>query len=233
MSFQEKASRDFYKQAPVPTYFFGGGLSFQVRKNFFMHTAVVYMRKGENLSSNAAPNLMHKEIYHSIDMPILFTREFKMTVGNDKVLKWYGGIGPNLSYWLNGKGSLYTLQQWEDGSSVLDYKFSFQQAGDNPDPSTVYVPDANRLQLGINLAAGFIFEPLGYQRVHVNFRYEIGHSFMARDGMETFQGINDYHGDLKARMKVFCISLSYLIDLKTAEKNKGRSTSTLMKKKRR
>jgi len=233
VTFQEKTSKQFYKQTPVLTYSFGGALSFQVRKNFFMHTALLYVRKGENLSSDAVPDLMHKEIYHTIDIPIIFTREFKMRVGPDKFLKWYGGLGPNISYWLNGKGSVYTLQQFEDGTSTLDYKFAFQQPGDNPDPSKVYVPDANRLQLGLNLSTGFIFEPLGYQRIHFNIRYEIGHTFMAKEGMETFSGLNDYHGDLKARMKSLRISLSYLIDLKTAERKKGKSTSTLMKKKKR
>src|SRR5258708_1515683 len=67
VSFHDSESRHFYKQTPVPTFQFGAGASFQVRKNFLMHTAVLYSRKGENLTSDVDPDLKHKEIYHFID----------------------------------------------------------------------------------------------------------------------------------------------------------------------
>src|SRR5438045_4546533 len=81
VSFHEKESRQFYKQAPVLSFMGGIGLSFQVRKNFYMHTAALYSRKGENLSSNVDPDLKQKEIYHFIDVPIVFAREFKINLG--------------------------------------------------------------------------------------------------------------------------------------------------------
>src|SRR5437879_3080619 len=96
VSFHESDSRHFYKQTLVPSFQFGGGASFQVRKNFLMHTAVLYSRKGENLSSNVDPDLQHKEIYHFIDVPIVFAREFKINLGTNKIIKWYFGLGPNI-----------------------------------------------------------------------------------------------------------------------------------------
>lgn len=225
VSFHNSDSRQLYKQTPVPTFLGGVGVSFQVRKNFFMHTAFLYSRKGENLSApDVDPNLSHKEIYHFIDVPVVFAHEFKIDLGNNKIVKWYAGIGPNLGYWINGKGSLVNNQLLEDNFSAIHYKIDFKST-DNPDPSKVYVSDANRFQLGLNFATGWVFEPVGFQKIYFNIRYELGHTYISKGGMETFSGINDYHGDMTARNMGLHMSLSYLIDLKPAERKKGKSTS--------
>jgi hypothetical protein len=214
-----------YKQTPVPTFLGGLGVSFQVRKNFLMHTAFLYSRKGEDLSApDVDPDLHHKEIYHFIDVPIVFAREFNIKLKGNKSLKWYAGIGPNIGYWLSGKGSLINNQLLEDNFSTLNYKIDFKST-DNPDPSKVYVSDANRFQLGLNFATGWVFEPVGFQKIYFNIRYELGHTYISKGGMETFSGINDYHGDMTARNMGLHVSLSYLIDLKPAERKKGKSTS--------
>ena len=231
VSFHEKESRQFYKQTPVLSFMGGIGLSFQVRKNFYMHTAALYSRKGENLSSNVDPDLKQKEIYHFIDVPIVFAREFKINLGHNKVVKWYAGIGPNIGYWLNGKGSMINNQLKEDGFGAIDYKIAFKGT-DNPDPSRVYVTDANRFQLGLNLATGWVFEPVGLQKIYFNIRYELGHTYISKSGLEAFPGINDYSGDMKARNMGLKMSVSYLIDLKPAERKKGKSSSGIGKKKK-
>lgn len=233
MSFQESDSRQNYSQAIVPTFHFGLGLSFQVRKNFYMHTAALYSRKGEDLGSNTDPTLKHQEIYHFIDVPIVFAREFKLNLGHNKIVKWYLGMGPNIGYWLDGKGSLLNNQLLEDGFSTVDYTIAFRST-DNPDPNTVYVPDANRFQLGLNLATGWVFEPVGLEKIYFNIRYEIGHTYVSTNGYESFSnfGVNEYHGDMKARNMGLKISVAYLIDLKTAERKKGKSSSHVVKKKR-
>jgi hypothetical protein len=199
-----------------------------------MHTAALYSRKGENLSSTTDPTLEHKEIYHFIDVPIVFAREFKIDLGKNKIVKWYFGMGPNISYWLNAKGSLINNQLLEDGFSKVNYKMVFGQT-DNPDPNKVYVPDANRFQLGLNIATGWVFEPVGLQKIYFNVRYELGHTYISKSGYESFSnfGVNEYHGDMKARNMGLRVSLSYLIDLKTAERKKGKSSSNVVKKKRR
>ncbi len=231
VSFHESDSRHFYKQTPVPTFHIGGGASFQVRKNFVMHTAVLYSRKGENLSSNVDPDLKHKEIYHFIDVPIVFAREFKINLGANRIIKWYAGLGPNIGYWLSGKGSILNNQLLEDGYPTRDYKIDFNNTS-TPNTANVNLPDANRFQLGLNIATGWVFEPVGLQKIYFNIRYEIGHTYISKSGLETFAGINDYQGDMMARNMALRMTLSYLIDLKPAERKKGKSSSNVGKKRR-
>jgi hypothetical protein len=234
VSFHDSDSRQMYKQTPVPTFHFGAAVSFQVRKNFYMHTAALYSRKGENLGSNTDVSLKQKEIYHFIEVPIVFAREFKIDLGKNKIVKWYVGIGPNISYWLNGRGSLINNQLLENGFPPANYKIDFRSS-DNPDPSKVYIPDANRFQLGLNIATGWVFEPVGLQKIYFNVRYEIGNTYISKSGYESFYnlGLNEYHGDMQARIMGLKASISYLIDLKTSERKKGKSSSKIVKKKRR
>jgi len=228
VSFHEKDSRKFYKQTPMIGWLGGVDLSFQVRKSFYMHTALIYSRKGKNLSSDQAPDLKQREVDHHIDMPVLFTHEFKIKMGRYKVVKWYGGIGPNISYWLGGKGTLNTSQLLEDGYPPIDYSVGFKEQDSNGG-SVVTVHQANRLQLGLNISVGAAFEPWGYHKVYVNLRYELGHSYIAKGAATTFPGVNDYSDDVRARNMGLRLSASYMIDLKTSERKKGKST---IKKKR-
>ncbi|MGC4021171.1 MAG: outer membrane beta-barrel protein [Cyclobacteriaceae bacterium] len=229
VSFHEKESRQFYKQTPMPSFSAGLGISFQVRKNLFMHTALLYTKKGQNLTSDQSPDLKQKEIYHFIEAPVIFTREFKIRFGENKIVKWYAGMGPNISYWLDGKISLMTTQQREDGVPVRNYQIDFNRSN-NPDASKVYLPDANRVQMGLIFSTGWVFEPVGMQKIHLNVRYEVGGTYLSKTGLESFAGINDYHGDLKARMMSLRLTASYLIDLKPSERKKGKSTSTIARK---
>jgi hypothetical protein len=86
------------------------------------------------------------------------------------------------------------------------------------------VTGANRLQLGLNLATGISFEPLGYQKMMLTVRYEAGHSFLSPDGSGTFRQTNEYVDDLRTRIQGVRVSFAYLIDLKTEDAKKGKST---------
>ena len=224
VSFHDKKSRDFFKQVPIISYQGGVDISFQVRKNFYLHTALLYSRKGKSVSANAAPDLKHLEIYHHLDVPIVFTHEFKFKVGQNKIFKLYMGMGPNVSYWLNGKGSLTTSQLLEDQTPVLNYTLTFKERETYAE-GVVPIHDANRWQLGLNLASGAVFEPWGGQKIHLSARYELGHSYLAKSGATSFPGVFDYSADLKARNMGLRFSVSYLIDLKPSESKRGKSTA--------
>jgi len=80
------------------------------------------------------------------------------------------------------------------------------------------------LQLGLNISAGVVFEPIQYQKVMVTFRYEAGHSFYSREGTGVVPKATDYVDDLKVRNQGFRLSFAYLMDLKTEDRKKGKST---------
>src|SRR5690606_8367111 len=161
--------------------------------------------------------------YNYLEMPILYTAEFKGTFGSGKEYKWYFGAGPNVSYWLGGKGRMTSSDLNELVIDELAYKVVFYKDPETIAENEMTVVDPNRMQLGLNIGAGFVFEPLGYQKFMLLFRYELGHSFLSRTTDGDFEPVI-YQDDMRVRNHGLRISFAYLIDTKISERKKGKST---------
>jgi hypothetical protein len=221
-SFQDKDLKEVYKMSPVPGFHVGGHLAFKVRNRFFLHTSLLYSTKGRVLNGKLDGLLKNSARYNYIDMPINYTVDFRGKIGKGKEFKYFLGIGPNLSYWLGGSGKLYNTDLEEANLGELSYKIKFNKSEGEQASDEMRVENPNRLQLGLNLMAGMVFEPWYKQRFMLSIRYELGHTYLAKsDGnfSDTY-----FYDPLKSRNQGFRISLSYLVDLKTEERKKGKST---------
>lgn len=228
ISFADKDLKDNYKQTPVFGFHAGGHLAFKVRNRFFLHTSLLYVTKGRDIDGEVDLQLKSTERYSFIEMPITYTVDFKGKIGSNKEFKYFVGIGPNIGYWLTAKGTLFNSDLEENNIGEISYKAVFKQDPESQQQDELNVQEPNRFQFGLNFVAGMVLEPAPRQRIMLTIRYELGHSYLAKkDG--TF--LNTYFVDpLKARNQGFRVSLGYLIDLKTEERKKGKST--LDKKKR-
>jgi hypothetical protein len=228
MSFDDKDYNDTLSVSPHVGFHAGFNLSFRVRKRFFLHTSLIYSTKGSTIKGKTDGSLEDKVRYNYIELPIVYTYEVKMHVGPNKEFKWYFGVGPNVSYWLGGKGSMKSAFTNENHiQEPVNYKIVFDKDIEKGEVGQLIVNEPNRVQLGLNLSAGFVFEPLGYQKIMLTFRYELGHSFLSKN-LGIFPGDDSYYAVLRSRNNGLRISLAYLIDLKTETRKKGKST---MKKK--
>jgi hypothetical protein len=225
VSFDDKGSRSKYNQYPTIGFHAGVGCSFRVHKTFFLNTSLVYSQKGKHLTGTDDDLLKQRTNYRFIEMPMYYTVEFKRKVGKTRQYKWFLGLGPNVSYWMGGRGSLENTQLNEILVSHIDYKVVYNKGttGDFAD-NEMNVNEPNRLQFGLVFAGGVVLEPLGYQKILVTLRYELGHSFMSPTGKGQFNLTNEYEDDMRVRPQGFRLSFSYLIDLKTEESKKGKST---------
>jgi Outer membrane protein beta-barrel domain len=225
VSFDDKDNAKLYKQKPVYGFHAGAGISFRVQKRFFLNTTILYSTKGKTLEGKEDGMLLNKARYNFLEMPVTYTAEFITHAGSGKQFKWYLGLGPNISYLLKGKGSLETSSLNEILIYRINYKLVYNKPEDNVADDEMNVREANRFQLGLNITAGLVFEPLGLQKVMVTMRYEAGSSFYSRSnqGSQLTRAV-DYTDDFKIRNQGFRLSLAYLIDLKTDQRKKGKST---------
>lgn len=230
VSFGDKDNKTDYARNPTLGYQVGGTVAFQVRKRFFLQTSLLYSYKGKSIEGKQDLLLKNVSRYHYIDVPMLYTMEFKSTAGRSKVYKWYLGIGPSVNYWLAGKGKISNSELDENGISEQRYSVSFKgdELSAGVDEMTIESP--NRFQFGISLAGGIIFEPYQFNRVMINLRIEADQSYLAKtDGI--YQGIL-YQDELQLRNYLFVLSGSYLLDLRLNDRKKGKSTIKSKKKKR-
>jgi hypothetical protein len=221
-SFANKDLKDSYKTIPTFGFHVGGHLAFKVRNRFFLHTSLIYATKGRELEGKTDVLLRNFEQYSYIDMPISYAVDFKGKIGNNKEFKYFFGIGPNIGYWLGAKGTLYNSDFEENNLEEISYKAVYKKDPENLQQDEMNVQEPNRFQFGLNFVAGMVLEPAPKQRLLLSLRYELGHSYVAKaDG--TF--LNTYfQSPLRSRNQGFRVSLAYLIDLKTEERKKGKST---------
>jgi outer membrane protein with beta-barrel domain len=229
VSFDDKDQRDLYTVKPVKGFHAGATLSFRVRKRFFLHSSVLYSVKGKIIEGKDDPLLRNEVRYHYLDVPILYTVDFRVKLKGTKEFKYYFGLGPNVSYWLDGKGKISSSDLAELQIREQPYSVAFKKSLNEIKQNEMGVEDPNRIQLGLNLAGGIVFEPFGYQKIMLTFRYELGHSFFSRTTNGTFQ--QTYYQDImQSRNEGIRITLAYLIDLQVENRKKGKST---IKQKRR
>jgi hypothetical protein len=231
VSFDDDDSKATYKQRPVYGFHAGMQVSFKVRKRFFLHTSLLYSQKGKNLiSSTEDTRFKNKLVNNYIEVPILYTVEFIRNTGKGKAFKYYLGLGPNISYWLGGKGTFFDSELFEYHREPQKYKLAFGKDIFSISESEMSVQDPTRLQLGLNFSAGLVFEPIQDRKFMLNLRYELGHTFLSNKGtFGNFVGTG-YSDDLRVRNQGVRVSLAYLIDLKTDQRKRGKST---VKKRRR
>jgi len=238
MVFDDKSNNDLYKLKPMVNFHAGASLSFRAHKRYFLQTSFLYVQKGKSLEGIIEPTTQNNSRYRYIDVPILYTAEFKARLGKDKVYKWYFGAGPTISYWLGGKGVLKHADLNENTINPpnydLPYKITFRNDSSSIHTDEMNVKEANRIQLGLNLSAGLIFEPFGEHKVMINFRYAFGQSFMSRYGKGEFGYPGDlyYQDELKVRSRELVLSLHYFTDLKTDQRKKGKSTKKVQSNRR-
>jgi hypothetical protein len=63
-------------------------------------------------------------------------------------------------------------------------------------------------------------------------RYEFGQSFYSDDSAGSLKQTIEYEGIMRARNHGFWVSLAYLIDLKTDQRKRGKSTINIKKNRR-
>ena len=223
VNLEQKEHKSFYRVKPSWGFHAGLGLSFRVRKRFFLTSSFLYSTKGKVVEGIADKLLRHEVVYKFIDVPIIYSVDFKGKIGANNEFKYFLGIGPNLSYWLGGKGTLYNTDFHENQFPEMEFTTAFGKDENEIDENEMGVKDPNRMQLGLNLAAGVVLEPVPFQKFMFVIRYEFGHSYFSTEGDGHFQNTT-YQDDLRSRSQGFRFSLFYMVDIRTEERKKGKST---------
>jgi hypothetical protein len=229
--------KDSVSIKPYFSFHVGASVSFRVRKKFFLQTSILYSRKGKVIEGKLDKNLLNDSKYNYLDMPILYTAEFKgkLSKKSNREFKWYLGAGPTISYWLGGKGVLRSSDLKESDIKSLPYEITFNKRKEDVKEGEMNVNEANRIQLAVNISAGLILEPIGLNKFMLALRYEFGHSFLGRGergyfgGLEKYSIVKGYEDELHVRMQTLNLSLFYFTDLKTDQRKKGKSISKIKK----
>jgi hypothetical protein len=229
-SYDDKGYKDLYRVGPSYSYHVGASVALKIQKTIFLQTSFLYNERKKVMEGKVDPLFRNELKNRFIDVPILFTKEIKMKFGADKYFKWYLGVGPNISYWLGGKGVFKNSELNENEINPPNYDLPFEvtfgKAAEDVQRGDLNVAIPNRYQFGLNFSAGIILEPENVGKFMVATRFQLGHSFMSEKSKGDFGMPNEvkYEDDLRFQNHSLNLSLYYFIDLKTSERKKGKST---------
>lgn len=217
-SFGEKEDKDIFSSGINPGYTTGVLVGFPLGKKYSMSSEAAYSKKGRKMKFND-DTWTNTANYKFVDLSLLLRRSFRFYIRKDVPTEWFVNLGPEVSYWLSGKGTI------KAGGPGYDYEIVFNNA---PDGSfdKMYVENANRWLFGLIVGTGFEVPMRGKQSLVVEFRFVSGHTFLsnAREFDKNNFPVLGFEDTMRMNLKTLSVSLSYVITQDIKESKKGKST---------
>lgn len=171
VSFENEDYRKFYDTKIKPGYTAGAIFLIENKKKYGLYTEFLYSVKGKSIVSHANDYETNKATYQYLDFPVMFRMKFKQSKFN-----WFLQLGPEISYWLSGKGAFEVYDPNRDVIITYEYKINFGEPQNTSD--YMNVEEANRLQIGLALGGGFIWDLNNANYILFDMRFSLGHTFM-------------------------------------------------------
>lgn len=201
-----------YNVGFAPGMTIGAVADIKVGSIFSLQNELNYSLKGVKIKRGGSEFVENTMMLHYLDYPILL--KTRLNKGRQK---YYVTFGPTISYWLGGNMNISAneLDEWGFDNIKLGITYDPDKALEE---NSIYVPDANRFQFGLSIGGGIENELHNGQRFIVDFRYDIGHTFLSRQ-REVDTSLITYQANMETNNHMFSVSVIYVYDLKTLRRN--------------
>lgn len=169
--FESDVYKKFYNTQITPGFTAGAVFLIENKEKFGLYAEFLYSRKGKVVNSHANDYEKNSATYQYMDFPVMFRMKFQKPK-----FAWYAQLGPQASYWLSGKGAFDVYQPDRDIVVTYDYTINFNEPKGTSD--FMNVEDANRLQLGLGLGGGMIWDMKNANYLVFDMRLTFGHTYM-------------------------------------------------------
>jgi hypothetical protein len=214
-AFGDKSDKSRYKHKISLGYQIGGFISFPLKGKYDCVIEGGYAQRGRNYQWGSYEN---KAVYKFVDMALLLRREFKFNIGKNIPADWYFNVGPNISYWLSGKGTVGSVTN--DGTN---YTVVFNEPADLGEFNTMYLNNINRWLFGANVGVGMHAPITKTQRVSIEARFMWGHTYYGDRNSSSYSWVS-FEDNLKANEKFLSLTAAYTFDFDLQKAKAGRST---------
>lgn len=221
--YDDNEYKTLYPTSFKPGYNVGMVLNYRVSKLYSLHTEFSYLKKGINVKyADELVSLSNRAGFHYLSAPVLLRFSKHKNVGNQHV-EFYANIGPEVNYWLGGRGVLETS---EPASFIeneeLRYKLSFKK--DQEYGRHMVVRDPSRVQMSLGAGGGLLFDLSRTQHLAFDFRASlgVGKSFHGKENGGQY-GLNLYTENLEGVHHTLGISAAYLMNFDLQMLKKGKA----------
>jgi hypothetical protein len=214
-AFGDKDQKKEFSRGLTAGYCGGALIIFPMKEQFDFVAEASYSQKARKLSFQN-DTWKNKSVYHFMDFTMLLRKSFDFTMRKGVVAQWYANIGPEVSYWINGKGSIYV-----DGPKY-PYKMVFNKEHD-ASFTTMYMNNVNRWLFGLSVGTGIRAPLTETQHVGVELRFMSGHTYMGKKDSSYIE-ILTFEDTMLTNLKAVYMNFTYSVDLDLRKSRKGKST---------
>ncbi len=186
---------------------FTGGMVYIMHneKNFGLTAEVTYSQKGKYIKSDDNVYETNKATYHFIDIPVMFRYKFKQ-----RRFDWYVQLGPELNFWMGGKGTFSVYEP--DRDIIIDYDYKIDFGNKEFASDIMNVENPNRTQIGVAMGGGMSWDLENGNNLALDFRFSLGNTYMAgpEGGSIPGLGLVDY---FQFSNNVLSLSAIYYFDI--------------------
>ena len=161
------------------------------------------------------------EIHHFIELPLILNFQSEAEIKklgpfkNIGPFTWFLGLGPNISYFLGGSGTLETQ------GGTHEYKISF--GGKEGDYEYLTFSDVNRWQWGLDFNIGVISPLKNNRKLVTTVRFTYGHTQLGTENSSAMP-ILGFTDNLAHSYRILNLSFAYLFNVDLGLLRKGKST---------
>lgn len=211
-AYEDDAYGELYKTRFKPGHHLGMVLNYRVNRLYSLHTELSYLNKGIDVRyEDEIVKVKNRAGFHYLSAPVLLRFSIHQMV-NSQHLEFYANIGPELNYWLGGRGILTTTEPaLFVKENTLPYSVSFKE--EEVVGRYMVVKEPSRLQMALGAGGGVIFDLGRAQNFAVDFRasFGVGKSFHGKQEGGQY-GLKLYSENLEGVHHTLSITASYLAD---------------------
>lgn len=197
-------------------YMMGGVIQFPLKKRYSFTAEFAYAQKGRKVKFND-DTWQNNATYHFMDFSMALKRSYNIRIRKDIESRIFFNIGPNIEYWIDGKGAVST-----DAISS-SYTVVFEKQPDS-NFNYNYLNNVNRWLFGLDIGIGADANITKTQRLHTELRFTYGHTYLGAKNSSSHIEILGFEDNLQANLKTLSLTVSYMFDFDLKKSKMGRST---------
>lgn len=219
-SFRDKDQKDTFAVKPSTGFAVAALIGFPLKNNYSVIIEGGFSQKGRVLREKGI--IDNHSTYRFVDGSLLLRKAYKFQLAENIPAEWFVSIGPEVGYWLSGKG------YFTAGGPRYPYEIEFDRVPDG-DMGYLYYNSANRVFFSLVLGVGMKAPLKNNTAISVELRFVSGHTNLGTNKYEYpvrewYASLLNYNDTLRMNLKTVSLSVAYTYDFDKIEARKGKST---------
>jgi hypothetical protein len=202
-----------------PGFSAAGLIIFPLKKDYSFQSEAGFSQQGRKVKFTNIGTHYNNSTYYFADFAMGLRKTFPLKIKKNVASNWFASIGPNINYWMGGKGKIDT-----DHGIRQDYKMVFDSAS-YAGYDKMLITNANRWLFGLNLGFGFNATTLRNQKIMTEFRVTWGQTYLGKSNSASLNLpiFQTEQQSLKFNLKVISLSVAYIFDKDLRKAQAGKS----------